>query len=136
MARLAKEPRRFLRAAQQRLQEAQFLLQNDYATASVYLAGYAIECMLKVLILASEPQAHHPKTMTSFRGVRGHDFGWLGDQLRQRRITPPNTISASLSRVNRWTTDLRYDPTIHRRRDADTFLTATEEIIRWARGRL
>ena len=66
MARLAKEPRRFLRTAQQRLQEAQFLLQNDYATASVYLAGYAIECMLKVLILASEPQAHHPKTMNVF----------------------------------------------------------------------
>jgi HEPN domain-containing protein len=74
MARLAKEPRRFLRAAEQRLHEAQFLLQNDYTTASVYLAGYAVECMLKVLILASEPQAHHPETITSFRGTHGHDF--------------------------------------------------------------
>jgi HEPN domain-containing protein len=57
MARLAKEPQRFFRAAQQWLAEAQFLLQNDYTTAAVYLAGYAVECMLKALILASEPHA-------------------------------------------------------------------------------
>jgi HEPN domain-containing protein len=136
MARLGKEPRRFFRAAGQRLQEAQFLLQNDYTTASVYLAGYAVECILKVLILASEPEPHHPKTMKSFRGVHGHDFGWLQDQLLQRRIALPATIVEALNSVRGWTTNLRYDPTIHKRRHAEVFLTAAEDIIRWVGGRL
>ncbi|HWG42557.1 MAG TPA: HEPN domain-containing protein [Gemmataceae bacterium] len=133
---MGKEPRRFFRAAGQRLQEAQFLLQNDYATASVYLAGYAVECILKVLILASEPEPHHLKTITSFRGVHGHDFGWLRGQLHQRRITIPVTIIEALTDVRGWTTDLRYDPTVHRRRDAEVFLAAAEQIIQWVHERL
>lgn len=136
MARLAKEPRRLLRAAEQRLEEAQFLLQHDYTTASVYLGGYAVECVLKALILASEPEARHAETMKSFLGGRGHDFGWLQNQLRQRRITLPATIVTSLTRVGNWTTDLRYDPIIYPRRDAETFLIVAEEIVRWTHGRL
>ncbi len=135
MARLAKEPRRFFRAAEQRLQEVQFLLRHDYTTASVYLAGYAVECILKALILASEPETRHAETMKSFRGVHGHDFDWLRKQLLQRRVSLPATITTALTDVSRWTTNLRYDPTIQTRRDADTFLTATEEIIRWGHGR-
>ena len=47
-----KEVRRFHRAAARRFEEAQFLLtRGNYTTAAVYLAGYAVECMLKALIL-------------------------------------------------------------------------------------
>lgn len=136
MARLAKEPRRFFHAAQQRLREAQFLLQNNYTTASVYLGGYAVECILKVLILASEPEAHHGETMKAFRGVRGHDFDWLRKQLHLRGIALSATMHTNLKSVNGWTTDLRYDPAIHKRREAEVFLTAAVEIIHWVRERL
>lgn len=47
----SKEPRLFYRAAIRRFEEAQFLLEKgSYTTASVYLAGYAIECMFKALM--------------------------------------------------------------------------------------
>ena len=136
MAPLGKEPRRFVRAAGQRLKEARFLLQHEYNTAAVYLGGYAVECMLKALILASEPEAHHAKTMTSFRGGRGHDFDWLRLQLDKRRVTISAPMLKFLADVDVWTTNLRYDPSSHGRRNALTFLAAAEEVTRWVRERL
>jgi HEPN domain-containing protein len=137
MARLAREPRRFFRAAEQRLEEAQFLLEyGDYTTAAVYLAGYAVECMLKALILASEPESRHPQTMKSFRGVLGHNFHWLRGQLAKRHVPLSAKIGKSLKEVNGWTTNLRYDPATHKRADAEEFLATVEQIILWVQGKL
>jgi len=137
MPRLGKEPRRFFRAGEQRLEEARFLLDHgDYTTAAVYLAGYAVECMLKALILASEPEARHPQTMKSFRGVLGHNFAWLRVQLAKRHVHLSAIIANSLTEVTGWTTTLRYDPATHKRAEAEEFLTTVEEILLWVRGRL
>lgn len=136
MARLEKEPRRFLRAADMRLHEARFLLEHDYTTAAVYLAGYAVECMLKTLILANEPAARHTQTMKSFRGVHGHTFRWLREELGRRRVNLPATIIKVLTRVNVWSTNLRYDPSVIERADAEEFVAAVDEIVVWMRERL
>jgi hypothetical protein len=54
------EARRFFRAAGARYSEAFFLLENSgFTTAAVYLAGYAVECMLKALVLSHEPRRKH-----------------------------------------------------------------------------
>lgn len=82
----SREVRRFQRAAQQRLAEAQFLLEHNYTTAAVYLGGYAVECALKALILSSEPVTKHRDTLLSFRGTRGHSFDWLIRKLAHRSV--------------------------------------------------
>lgn len=105
-------------------------------TASVYLGGYAVECVLKALILASEPQVRHRQTVESFLGGHGHNFDWLQGQLRQRRIVLSGTIQMALTGVSEWTTDLRYDPIVYKQQDAKIFLTAAEEMIRWVQGKL
>src|SRR5438876_700259 len=84
-----REIRRFLRAAEARLEEAQFLLANQYTTAAVYLAGYAVECAFKALILSSEPASRHVATVLSFRGAKAHDFEWLRKQLARRHFSIP-----------------------------------------------
>lgn len=119
-----------------RLKKARFLLQHNYTTAAVYLAGYAVECMLKTLILANEPAARHPQTMKSFRGVHSHAYRWLREELAKRRVNLPATITKGLTRVKFWTTSLRYDPSIINRHDAEEFVTAVDEIAAWARERL
>ena len=43
--------RDFQRAEGQRLTTAEFLLENGYNLDATYLAGYAVECSLKALIL-------------------------------------------------------------------------------------
>lgn len=127
---------RFRRVARQRRDEARFLLANDYTNASTYLAGYAVECMLKALILKNTPVKFHKAVVESFRGKGGHNFETLKHLLTQRGVVFPKVISAALGRVAHWTTDLRYEPRKLRYTEADDFMKATEQIVRWAEGRL
>ncbi|MBL8794707.1 MAG: HEPN domain-containing protein [Planctomycetia bacterium] len=131
-----KHIRRFQRVAQQRLEEAHFLLAHDYVNASVYLAGYAVECMLKALILANEPPKQHEETVASFRGSAAHDYAWLKHQLRQRGVVLPRPIERQLAQVAGWSTDLRYSVARTHRRVGEQFLKATEAIVTWANGRI
>lgn len=69
--------RLFYRAANQRFEDAEFLLSVGRTTAAVYLAGYSVECILKALILAVVPPAQDGNLLAMFRGARAHDYGWL-----------------------------------------------------------
>jgi hypothetical protein len=79
--------RDFQRAARQRLTTAEFLLENNYTLDATYLAGYAIECTLKALILESTSfderegmlaritsgrQMHKPETLGAILKDLGH----------------------------------------------------------------
>jgi hypothetical protein len=99
----------FYRVAVHRFEEAEFLLDHSpYTTAAVYLAGYAVECGLKAVILASEPRSRNAKTLATFRGVLAHDYEWLRRQIQRRNVTVPVEVSRQLSHVSWWNTDLRY----------------------------
>jgi HEPN domain-containing protein len=136
-SRASAAARRYFRAALQRLEEAEFLLERgSYTTAATYLAGYAVECALKALILSNEPPARNAATLREFRGTRAHDFDSLKARLVRRKVVVPGEIAKELARVNGWSTDLRYEPRRLRRQDARTFLTATERILSWARRSL
>ncbi len=49
----AREAQPFYRAALRRFDEAKYLLAGEHWTAAIYLAGYAIECMFKDLVMAT-----------------------------------------------------------------------------------
>src|SRR5438552_3356136 len=118
----SREARRFQRAAFQRLEEARFLLRGGYTTGSVYLGGYAVECVVKALILSSEPANRHATTLRSFRGRKGHDFDWLKHELYRRRTSLSERVIEALERVTWWDTDLRYDPAVTSLADAKAFM--------------
>ncbi len=71
------EVQRFRRVALQRFGEAQFLIEGGYNTGAIYLAGYAVECALKALLLAAVPARSRKKVLASFRGNNGHSFEWI-----------------------------------------------------------
>jgi HEPN domain-containing protein len=133
---LGSPARRFVRAALKRLEESQFLFTSNYTTAAVYLAGYAVECTLKALILSNEPTARHVETMQSFRGTKAHDYGWLAKQLRRRETAVPNEVFKQLADVTWWNTDLRYEPREVARSEAREFLETSKGIIAWAKRSL
>src|SRR6266446_4430535 len=108
MAKLPSLPRRFLRAAQKRLDEAKFLFDAGFHTAAVYLAGYAVECALKSVILSSEPVSRHNETAETFRGARAHEFVWLLHELKERKNQPTAEIRPSILEMNWWSTEIRY----------------------------
>jgi hypothetical protein len=133
----APEARLFYRSANQRLEDGLFLLEGDRTTAAMYLSGYAVECILKALILAAISKAERAAVLASYRGAKAHDFGWLKGQYFKCGAPPfPPLIARNFALVNTWTTELRYNPGTVKRRQAQAFLKAAEIILHWADGRL
>lgn len=131
------EARLFYQAATQRFEDARFLLAGRRTTAAVYLAGYAVECVLKALILSSAPDKDHASIVASFRGAKAHDFGWLrATYLERGGPSFPGNVASSFARLNTWTTDMRYRPGTVKRRNAAAFLNAANDVLQWADGRL
>jgi hypothetical protein len=131
------DARLFYRCAFQRFEEAEVLLKAEYTTGAVYLAGYAIECILKALVLAAVPVGNRPAVMRSFRGGKAHEYEWLRSlYLTNGGARFPRDITQHFTLVNDWSTDLRYTPRSVRDDDAAAFLTSAVTIIRWADGRL
>ncbi len=129
--------RAFFQVAQQRLEDARFLLEFSRNTAAVYLAGYAVECALKALLLATTPRSSAARTLESFRGSLAHNYDWLRARYHRQGGAPlPNEVARDFSRVNSWTTDLRYRPGAISAREAREFVGAAKSIVSWTGGRL
>jgi HEPN domain-containing protein len=133
------EARRFYHVAFQRLEDARLLLSKlQRAPAAIYLAGYAVECILKSLILSSTPVSKHRAVLAEeFRGARAHSIVWLRERLRETGAASfPPEISRDLTFVSTWSVDLRYTPGIGDPEDAEQFVQAVERIVKFADGRL
>lgn len=131
------EARRFYRVALQRMDDGKLILEHlNRPTAAIYLTGYAAECILKALLLASTPKNERNQTLAQFMGPKGHDLYWLGKQLRQRGVMMPPQVTRAFAYVTTWSTSLRYDPSGQARDTAETFLACTESVLEWAKARL
>lgn len=131
------EARRYYRAARQRYDDAELLLEAGRTTGAVYLAGYTVECFLKSLLLAGVSSQRRRELLGEFRGSRAHDIEWLG-ALYRRDVGGmiPRDVTRHLSRIASWLTDLRYATGILKRRDADEFMESVIAIAKWVDGRM
>jgi HEPN domain-containing protein len=134
----SREARIYYRAAIERFGDARFLLEEGgRTTTAVYLAGYSVECMLKALILSMLTGADRARILESFKGSRAHDFQWLRrTYFKKGGPSLPREIAHCFIIVGSWSTALRYQPGMTRRKIAVEFLEAAEKIIRWADGRM
>lgn len=140
MALPSKNVSRFIRAADQRLGDASFLLasgQSARTTGAVYLAGYAVECALKALILSAVPTKAESQVLEGFRGGRAHDFDHL---VRWYESVGGSSLPAAVQMdfilVNTWDVAWRYNPGQSDAEDAADFLRAAGRVLAWAKGRL
>ena len=132
----AQLPRRFYLASLQRFEEAELLFDNSYYVGATYLAGYAVECILKALILNSVPKSRQMEVAREFRGQRAHDFQWLRKRYAQTHAPGiTEEVRRRLLYVSTWETALRYEPRKGKATDAEQFLKAVEDIIEWAKNR-
>jgi hypothetical protein len=113
--------RRYYRVAYQRLDDGTALLEIDRPRAAIYLTGYAVECILKALLLTSTPAGPRADVLATFRGALAHHIDWLRDRLIQRIGRLPVTENRHVSLVSSWSTDLRYEPGPGDRDDAEAF---------------
>lgn len=131
---VSRDVRLFDRCASERFEDATKLLECDRTTGAIYLAGYAIECILKALLLSAIPERKRDEMIETFRGRRGHHYEWLRSQCAGLgRLRFPPEINRRLSLVNDWSTDLRYSPRTESIEDAEAFLNTAAAILDWAR---
>jgi HEPN domain-containing protein len=132
------DARRYWRVAYQRLDDGRLMLERlDRRNAAVYLAGYAVECILKALIVTSTPARDRSAATTSFRGAGGHDLLRLRQRLAgDRGVHIPPRLAQSFSLVVSWSVDLRDEPGPGDRDDAEAFIAAARAIVAWADGRI
>src|SRR5207253_2867099 len=129
--------RLYYQAARQRAEDASMLLEGARTTGAVYLAGYAVECMLKALLLANVARGLRNELLKEFHGRRAHDIEWLGNLCRRHvGVAVPLEISRHLARLATWSTDLRYHTGALRKQDADRFLASVRSVTTWADGRM
>jgi HEPN domain-containing protein len=133
----AKEARLYYRAAKQRFDDAQLLLEWQRTTGAVYLAGYTVECVMKALLLASVAIALRRDLLKGFRGTRAHNIESLGALYRGHvAVAIPRDVTRHLSRVASWSTDLRYATGMLKAREAEEFMQSVVAITNWADGRM
>ena len=89
----------FNQSARQRLEDGQFLFEGRRNTGAVgYLAGYAVECMLKAMILSALPARKRKMMLDSFRGQQAHDYEWLKAKYWEcQGLTVPRARSNAIS---------------------------------------
>ena len=129
--------RRFYHVALQRLEDGQILV-AERPPAAIYLAGYAVECVLKALILSYVPPGQHAAFVhAEFRGAAAHDIGWLRQRLRRLHAASfPAEVIDDLVLVSTWSTELRYTPGKGDVDEAADFVDAVQRIIKFVEGRL
>ncbi len=128
--------RRYYRVAYQRYEDGAALLEISRPRAAIYLTGYAVECILKALLLMSTPAGERWDMLATFRGAVAHNIDWLRERLIQRIGRLPVVENRHVSLVSSGSTDLRYEPGPGNPEDAEAFLTAAQSVLAWANGRM
>ncbi|HTQ39643.1 MAG TPA: HEPN domain-containing protein [Pirellulales bacterium] len=130
--------RDFQRAAAQRLATAQFLVENGsrYNLDATYLAGYAIECTLKALIIEYSSEAERTeklKLITS--GKKNHNPEILAGYLTDIGHPIPPDLKKRILRLG-WSVDLRYEFGKKDTGETRAFLKSATAIYDWVEGQL
>lgn len=131
-----RDARRFYRAAAERYGDAEVLHRVGHSTGAVYLAGYAIECIMKALLLSVAPAGDLAGIMQSFRGNQGHNYEWLRGRYRHYGGHVPPAVGLEFATAGTWSTNLRYEPAGVDATSTGDFLAAADAILQWARGRM
>lgn len=126
----------FQRAARQRLTTAEFLLDHRYNLDAMYLAGYALECTLKALILEISPAPEQAKVLRRISaGKQMHDPEVLGAMLKDLGRPIPLDLIKRLRRSG-WSTALRYESGREDTGQTRCFLKTAKAAYDWVEGQL
>ena len=129
-----KNVNRFLRAAEERLEDAHALTAAGRHAGAIYLGGYAVECGLKALLLANVPSRFEMETQDSFRGAAAHDFLGLRHRCEGVGVNFPPHLARNLRSVREWDVADRYNPAGATAARAAEFLAAAAAILNWVRS--
>jgi len=129
------------KASKHRLDDANHLLKTKRWRCAMYIAGYSIECLLKVKLMEIyncrnlyqlEEELQSRGVLTTNATVFTHQLEALL-RLTQglHRLQQNRTMWLLFIVVNRWIPAWRYTADLSNRQDAEEFLEAIEKIRDW-----
>ena len=128
--------RDFERASTQRFTAAEFLLNRGFTLDALYLAGYAVECVLKALIMHLTPEANREETFRRLSsGAKMHRFENLKEELTKLGRPMPIDVVKRLRRFP-WSTNLRYESRRRPPGEVRGYLKAAAITIDWVKGEM
>src|SRR4051812_13723475 len=97
------------------MDEAKIVLEKaELPAAAQYLGGYAVECMLKALLLTKTPASQRPpageETVRWLKREYGHSLEALRDGIRARIGNIPRPLLGEFVYLRSWDPELRYEP--------------------------
>jgi HEPN domain-containing protein len=129
------------KAGKHRLDDARALLNAVRWRGAMYVAGYAVECLLKTKLMRSfdcrhlrelEEELQRRGVLLAHATIFTHQLEVLlrltGAMDRLRTNEP---LWRLFNLVNRWLPAWRYSPDLSRREDAEDFLEAVEKMCHW-----
>jgi HEPN domain-containing protein len=121
----------------QRLDEARLILDRlTLYAAAQYLGGYAVECMLKALVISRPTAVERSRSsqdiMRWMKNEFGHDLNKLRKEASRRGAQLPPSEAKEFLFVSTWDPQSRYDPGPGNPTDAERFLAGAEKFVKWA----
>ncbi len=133
-------------ASRQRLADAKALLNADRWRGAMYMAGYAVECLLKTKLMhiyecknlrELEDILQQRSILPANRTIFTHQ---LEDLLRltpgYNRLMRNREMLPLFNKVNQWTPNWRYTSKSINRREATEFMTSIESFMQWVNNNL
>jgi hypothetical protein len=132
-----RDARKYYRVALQRIDEAMLIHSRlDLSSAAEYLGGYAVECILKALLISAIPPSRRPAagdlTVDWLKREVGHDLPRLRQTLAEHGVMMPREIVRDFMFVSTWDPGLRYEPGPGDRDRTTRFLASAKTVIKWA----
>jgi hypothetical protein len=135
--------RRFYDVALRHQEAAIFLLsgcspnsRSAQATEVIYLGGYAVECILKALLLSRFRTRRHPSIEKMFVEEVRHNLDLLRKKLTELKKKPvvfPQKMERTLRSVRSlWSPHLRYDAKLTLTEEASDFMNMVDDIVGWS----
>jgi HEPN domain-containing protein len=125
------------KVAMNRYDDADCLMKAKRYNAAIYLAGYAVECMLKSLLVTRTPVSKTAEIQDFFRGNLGHNLEQLLLAIRERGENFPSPVTRMFQTINKiWSVNIRYQHVQLKHKEAASIMNAVLEIITLIKGRI
>ncbi|MHC5540676.1 HEPN domain-containing protein [Singulisphaera rosea] len=129
------------KASRHRMDDARALFNAVRRRGAMYLAGYAIECLLKIKLMRIDNcltssdldfELRRQNLLTANSTIFTHQLELLIDLTKAKhRLKQIPELWLAFNTVNRWVPAWRYSADLSNRDDAEGFLEAVESLLRW-----
>ncbi len=126
------DARAYYLPARRRLEDAKVLLEHHRHDGAMYLAGFAVECLFKAVILANSTPGQRTRLAARLKSEIGHDLDGLRKELARRSLHLGEHEREAFVQVNTWDNNQRYDSRVQSRVDAEAVFAAAETLFAWA----